>query len=310
MSTSGVHRLTTTFNDIAEEALDILQVGQDGETLSSDLVSRARKTTNFMLKAWTGQGIHLWTMQEGTLFTVKGQSSYDFSTANLANTWYEETLSAAEAAGQTILSCTSTSNMAALDVIGVVLDSGATHWTTVVSKTSSTVTINSALPTAAASGNQVRNYVASSFIPCDRILNNVRRRDSSTYEIPISFESRKDYFSMPDKLSTGQPVQAYFSRQRDNGIMYLWPTPSTSEYVINFTYERPLEIISINTNNLDIPNYWFEAIIYNLALRLIPKLGCTQIRAAMIQQMAKESLDLALSYDTDMFPVRMVINNG
>lgn len=309
MATSGTHRLIVTFNDVAEEALDLLQVGQDGETLSGDLFTRARKTANFMLKAWTGQGIHLWTLQEGSLFTVKGQSSYDFSTANLANTWYETTLSAAEAAGQTILSCTNTSNMTALDVIGIVLTSGITHWTTIVSKTSNTVTITDALPTAAASGNKVRNYIASSFISCDRILD-VRRRDSTTYEIPIAFESRKDYFGMPDKTSTGQPIQAYFSRQRDNGIMYLWPTPSTSEYVINFTYERPLEIISLGTNNLDIPNYWYEAFINNLALRLIPKLGCTQIRAAMIQQMAKDSLDLALSYDSDMYPIRMVVNNG
>jgi len=309
MALSGVYRLTTTFNDIAEEALDILQVGQDGETLSGDLLVRARKTANFMLKAWTGQGIHLWAMQEGTLFTVKGQAAYNFATANLANTWYETTLSAAEAAGQTVLSCTSTANMTVADTIGIVLTSGITHWTTVASKTSTTVTVNDALPTAAASGNEVRNYVASSFIPCDRILH-VRRRDSSTYEIPIAFESRKDYFGMPDKTSTGQPIQAYFSRQRDDGIMYLWPTPSTSEYVINFTYERPLQIISLGTNNLDIPNYWFEALIYNLALRLIPKLGCTQIRAAMIQQMAKDSLDLALSFDTDTYPVRLVINNG
>jgi len=309
MTTSGTYRLTVNFNDIAEEALDLLQIGQDGETLSGDSLVRTRKTANFMLKAWTGQGIHLWTMQEGALFTVKGQAEYNFSTAKLANTWYETTLSAAEAAGQTILSCADTSNMAATNIIGVVLDSDVTHWSTVVSKTPTTVTITDALPTAAASGSHVRTYAAASFIPVERILD-VRRRDSSTYEIPIAFESRKDYFQFPDKSSTGSPIQAYFSRQRDPGVMYLWPVPSTSEYVINFTYERPIQVINLGTDSFDIPDYWFEAFIYNLALRLIPKFGCSQGRAAMIQQMAKESLDLALSFDTDMFPIRLVVNRG
>jgi len=309
MTVSGTYRLLVNFNDIAEEALDQLQIGQDGETLSGDSLVRCRRTANFMIKAWTGQGIHLWTMQEGTLFTVKSQAEYNFSTANLANTWYETTLSAAEALGQTILSCTDTSNMAATNIIGIVLDSKVTHWFTVLSKTSTTVTIAVALPSAAASGAKVRVYAASSFIPVERILD-VRRRESSTYEIPIAFESRKDYFNFPDKSSTGSPIQAYFSRQRDPGVMYLWPTPSTSEYAINFTYERAIQVINLGTDSFDIPDYWFEAFIYNLALRLIPKFGCSQGRAAMIQQMAKDSLDLALSFDTEMFPIRLVTHRG
>ncbi len=309
MTTSGTYRLTVNFNDIAEEALDLLQIGQDGETLSGDSLVRSRKTANFMIKAWQGQGIHLWTMQEGSLFTVKSQAQYNFSSANLANTWYETTISADEAAGQTILSCTDTTNMAATNIIGVVLDSGATHWTTISSKTASTATVPVGLPTAASDGAKVRYYAASSFIPVERI-STVRRRDSTTYEIPIAFESRADYFNFPDKTSTGSPIQAYFSRQKDPGIMYLWPTPSTSEYVINFTYERPIQIINLGTDTFDIPDYWLEAFIYNLALRLIPKFGCSQGRAALIQQMAKDSLDLALSFDTELYPIRLVTHRG
>jgi hypothetical protein len=309
MTTSGSYRLTVDFNDIAEEALDLLQVGQDGETLGGDSMERARKTANFMIKAWQGQGIHLWTMQEGTLFTVKSQAQYDFSNANLANTWYETTISATEAAGQTILSCTDTTNMSATNIIGIVLDSKITHWSTILSKTSTTVTIAAGLPTIATTGAKVRFYAVSSFIPVERILA-VRRRESSTYEIPIAFESRADYFQFPDKSSTGSPIQAYFSRQKDPGIMYLWPTPSTSEYVINFTYERPIQIINLGTDTFDIPDYWMEAFIHNLAVRLIPKFGCSQGRAAILQQFAKDSLDLALSFDTDLYPIRLVTHRG
>ena len=307
MTTSGTYRHTVDFNDIAEEALDIMQVAADGESLTADQQKRCRKTMNFMLKAWEGHGIHLWTFEEGSLFLAKGQSEYSFSSSNLANTWEETTLSADEALGQAVLSCASTTDITALDVVGVVLDDDTLHWSTVVSKTATEITINDALPSAASLGSHVRTYVPSSFIPANKITQ-VRRRESSTYETEINFESRKDYFNLPDKVSQGSPVQAYFSRQEDAGIMYIWPAPSTANDVINFTYERPIQVIDSGSDTLDIPNYWYEAIIYNLAERLILKFGCSQGRAQIIREKAISSLDLALEYDTDLYPIVVKIN--
>ena len=308
MATSGTYRLTTTFNDIAEEALDILQVGADGESISGNDTLRAMKTMNFMLKAWEGHGLHLWTQQEGSLFLVVGQSKYDFATAKLANTWYETTLSADEALGQTVLSCTSTANITADDTIGILLDTNDIFWTTVKSKESATVTLDAALPSAAASGAFVRNYT-STFIPVNRITE-VRRRESSNYEIPVNFESRADYFDLPDKTSQGAIVQAYFSRQNTEGEMYVWPAPNTARDVVNFTYERPLQQIDNVTDSFDVPGYWYEALINNLAERLILKFGCSAERAMLIRASAQKSLDLALSYDQEYYPITMDIKRA
>jgi len=304
MATSGTYRLTTTLNDVIEEALEVLQIGADGETLSADMQKRSRKTMNFMLKAWEGQGIHLWCYEEGTLFLTVGQAEYDFNSAatHLANTWYETTLSAAEASGQTILSVTSTANMVATDPIGIILSDNTIHWSTIASTTATTVTINDPLTGAASSGASVRNYRVNSFIPVNRIME-TRRRESSTYEILINFESRADYFNLPDKSSTGVPVQTYFSRQQPPGKMYVWPAPSSAVDAINFTYERPIQIMSTGTDNFDLPDYWFEALIYNLADRLVLKYGCSRDRAVLIKEKARESLDIALEYDTDIYPI-------
>ena len=304
MATSGIYRHVVTFNDIAEEAFDILQIGQDGDTFGGNEQVRSRKSMNFMLKAWEGQGIHLWSLTEGSLFLVKGQFKYNFATANLANTWFETTLSADEAAGQNILSMTSTTDITVADVIGIVLDDNTTHWTTVLSKTSTTVTIAVVLPSAAVSGSFVRTYVANSFIPANRVME-TRRRERAEYEIDMNFESRKDYFHLPDKVTTGKPIQSYFSRQLAEGDMYLWPAPDDTEIVINFTYERPIQVISAGTDNFDIPDYWYEAVIYNLAERLILKFGCTEKRAIFIKAAAKEYLLVALAYDTDLYPIKI-----
>ena len=168
MATSGTYNLSTTLNELLEESFDLLQVGADGETLSGNEYSRGKKTLNFMLKAWEGQGIHLWTYETGTLFLTIGQSSYAFgdATTHLANDYNQTTTDADEAIGQTVISVTSTSGFANNDPIGIVDDNNEIHWSTIVSFVADdTVTINDALTVAASSGNIVYHYMLSSFKP-------------------------------------------------------------------------------------------------------------------------------------------------
>ena len=123
-------------------------------------------------------------------------------------------------------------------------------------------------------------------------------------------ESRRDYFRMPDKTSRGSPIQAYFSRQNTEGVMYVWPAPSTAVDCINFTYERPIQEVSSNTETLDIPDYWHEAFVWNLAKRLAVKFGCDAFRMAEIKEQAALLLDQALGFDTDMYPIKVEIRNA
>jgi hypothetical protein len=256
-----------------------------------------------MLKAWEGQGIHLWTYEDGTLFLVVGQSEYPFATSNLANTYYETTTDAAEAIGQTVISVTSTANMTATDIIGIVQDDDDIHWSTIASIVADdTVTIDDALTVATASGSEVYHYTASSFKPVSRILN-VRRKETTDYEVPINFLSREDYQDLPNKSQNGTVIQTYFSRQEPNGIMYTWNAPSSAVPVLRFTYERKIQIMESSTDTFDLPEYWYEAVIYNLAIRLAPKYGVSQLLLMELKQLAKEALDAALSFDTAVYPI-------
>ena len=68
------------------------------------------------------------------------------------------TIDVKEAAGQTIISVVDESSFVALDPIGIAMDNGDTHWTTVVSTVSGppdTITIAVAIPYPAALGNKV-----------------------------------------------------------------------------------------------------------------------------------------------------------
>ena len=309
MATSGLYTLGLTTNDLIDQSYDLLQIGQQGETLTGDFYNRATRTLNVMLKTWEAQGIHLWTMEEGTLFLAIGQSEYPFSTSKVANTYYETTTDAAEAIGQTVISVTSTSNMVVGQIIGLVDEDNDLFWSTISSfVTDTTVTIANALTTAVPSGNEVYFY-SNTFKPCNRVLS-VRRKEGTTYEVPINFISRDEYMSLPNKSTQGYPIQAYYDRKETTGTMFLWNAPSSAVPVIRFTYERKMQILDASTNTFDLPEYWFEAIIWNLAKRLIPIYGCDASRKLDIKEMAKDTLDDALGFDTDVYPIKVMMGNN
>lgn len=308
MATSGIYNLSYTLNEILEESFDHLQIGQDGESLSGDMLNRGKKTLNIMLKAWENQGIHLWTYEEGTLFLEVGRSEYPFgdSDVHVANTFYQTDLDADEASGQTVLSVTSTANMSNGNPIGIVLDDNTLFWSTISSfVTNDTVTLDDAITGAAASGNVVYHY-PDTFKPISRLATGrqaVRRRESAGYEIPINNLSREDYQNLPNKNQNGTVIQTYYSRLQTTGTMFCWNAPVSAEPLLRFSYERRIQVMDAATDTFDLPESWFEAVTFNLAARLIPKYGCTPQRAMEIKELARSALTDALGFDNSNSPI-------
>ena len=316
MSTSGIYTLSKTTNQFAEEAFDILQIGADGETLSGDMIGRFKASANLLLKEWQTQGIHLWSYTEGTLFLTVGQEKYDFreSTTHAANNWFETTTTADTLASTNTIEVTNADDIQDGDVIGIIQNDNNLFWTTVSGAPAGlTITLTDNITLATVSGAFVRNYrvgtaTSPELIPVSRILN-VRRQESTDYEIPIIFESREDYFNLPNKSQTGTPIQAYYSRQDlagdTSGIMYLWNSPNSSVPVINFTYERKLQMLVGADDTVDLPDYAQLAFIYNVAVKLIPKYGSSQALADMIRQEAQILKNDMLAYDSAVYPIKM-----
>lgn len=143
-------------------------------------------------------------------------------------------------------------------------------------------------------------------IPVSRLTpNGVRRRESTDYEIPIIFESRVSYTDLPNKNQLGQPIQAYYQRSIPFGKMSLWTTPDSAVPVINFTYERQLQQVTTPEETLDVSEEYIEAIVMNLAKRLIPKSGATQTMIQLIRDDAERSYDEALAYDDAVYPIEI-----
>ena len=319
MVASGIYTLGLTFNEAMAEAFDLLQIGVDGEPLGDPLIKRAKNSSNLILKEWSTQGIHLWSYTEGTLFLEVGKAKYNFNSVHVANDWFETTTTADTTASATSIAVTSITDIQKDDVIGVIQNDNDLFWTTVKDDPSGlTVNLTDAITLATVSGAFVRNYrpgtaTSPELIPISRVLD-VRRQESSNYEIPIVFQSRKDYFGLPNKEQTGTPIQAYYSRQDiagdASGTMYLWNAPISSVPVINFTYERKLQINTAPDETLDIPDYAQQAFIWHLALKLIPKFGCSKERALFIATGAENLKNDMLAYDSSVYPIKMKMRRG
>lgn len=90
-------------------------------------------------------------------------------------------------------------------------------------------------------------------------------------EIPVSRLNKDDYFNLPNKMFAGRPVQYWLDRQVDDGtVMYLWPAANTAAQFQQITVLVHRHIMDVGTlqDTLEIPQRWFEAIVWMLAKRL------------------------------------------
>lgn len=269
MATSGTSTFNLTRNEICEKAARKVGALRLGAVMNPTMLAEFASDLNVMVKAWQGTGLHVWTVAEGILFPAVGQVRYALAKTagadNATNSYVETYISADEASGQTTISLGSTSSITAADNIGIVLDDGTIQWSTVTSKTSTTVLIPDALTDSASEDNPVFTYTSKITRPLKIV--DVRRYDiASARETPITLLSRLDYQALPNKSSSGTINQAFYDPSLSTGYLYLWLGPVTTTDLVKFTYWRPIEDFNSAGDNPDFPIEWAMAMIFNLAL--------------------------------------------
>lgn len=282
MSTSG----TTTFNETRDQligdALSLLGVLAAGESVQPNDLTFCSSALNKMVKAWMGQGIHLWTEESGTLFLIPNQVQYNLAAGNTtfasdgSNT-VETTLAVSVSSGNSV-QVTSTSNiqnpamvMQINDTIGICLTNNTIQWATITNIVGTTLTLNASLSSAAASGNNVFTYTTQ----CPRVLSiqSARLRSQAGFDIMMDIKPREDYMNIPNKSTPGSPIILYYSPQLTQGQVFVWPAPSTAGYTVEFTYLRTIQDFDSGSDNPDLPQEWLDALTYNLAVRVAPAYG-------------------------------------
>jgi hypothetical protein len=129
---------------------------------------------------------------------------------------------------------------------------------------------------------------------------------------PIRIVSREEYFRQSTKASSGPPVMMFYDPEYDvpasnsgatqKGKIYLWPVPATDDVTtwdLYFIYSRPIQDFAGLTDSLDFPQEWYDAIVWNLAHRLSFGYEVPSVKRQEIKQVAKDTLELALSWDRE-----------
>lgn len=281
MAVSGSSDFSRTRDQIIRRSLRLIGVLKSGETPGAQVVTDAAEALNAMVKRWNKKpGLHVWAVAEATLFPQASQVRYGLSTSSAdhaTETYYETALSAAEASGQTTLSVDSTANMTVADNIGIVVDDGTLHWSTIASKTATTVTINDALDDDAASGNVVFNYTTKIVRPL-KIVDARRYNIASATDVSISdsqgsLMARLDYQALSNKTQTGTINRVFYDPRRSDqdGHLYLWQPPAAVTDLVKFTWHRPIMDFDSAGDTPDLPQEWFDALAFNLAVSIAPE---------------------------------------
>ena len=267
-----------TRNDIIERALDLIGVKASEEGAEPTDVSTAANALNSMIKTWSTSHPHLWNRNSATLFLQPTQIKYILPTTDRATEDFTQTtLSAGVIATDTTIPLTATTGLLVGDNIGIKLDSGSLHWSTIASL--SPTVINDAMPSAAASGNVVYYYTTDLVKPL-RVPDARRQQGQvpNAQEIEMIPLGRIDYLNLPNKNTSGTPVQFYYDPKITTGEIFIWPAPTTTDTFINFTYYKPLVGFADAADTGDFPEEWQETLEYNLAVRLAPGYGVTAPR--------------------------------
>lgn len=292
MATSGSWNFSLTAADIIKAAYEDLGVIEPGGTVSSADSTMALTRLNMLVKQWQGSsdlapGLKVWTRERITLFLAKGQQTYTIgpaSTDSRATTQYgRTTLSGAEAANQTTLSITSntdtttypgtTVTMTNGDIIGVELNDGTIHWTTISGTPSATADIASSLPSAAAAGNYVWWFTsrAQRFPTLDSAV--LRDENLNDTALSVFREAREYELGVANKYADGDPTTILVEPRRLNTRITLdsQPTDVTKQIVLTVLY--PAEDYDATTDDIAFPQEWYAALSWELAFRLSPSVG-------------------------------------
>lgn len=154
--------------------------------------------------------------------------------------------------------------------------------------------------------------VASYDLPADTIdlLDQVIRTGagsvSTQSDLTMSRISVSTYSSIPNKLSTGRPIQMWVSRGRDNPTVTFWPVPDSDNYSFQYWRMRRVEDAGDGVETADVNFRFFPALVAGLAYHIATKVPELVQRIPMLKQMYDEQFQLAADEDREKAPYRIV----
>ena len=129
------------------------------------------------------------------------------------------------------------------------------------------------------------------------------RYGGNAIDYPLEIiEAREDWNAIPIKSQPGFPSLVFYDPQFPLGVVNVYPVPSAS-YDLHLSLKQQITQFATLTENIGLPPQYFEALFYNLALRLAP---AYQISVSpIVQQLAAASLNAIRNSNTQIARLSM-----
>jgi hypothetical protein len=310
MSTSGTATFSRNRDQLIKAALRKVNAFEAGETPDSDSLNDAAEALNALLKHWQGNGVQIYKVVEAALFPQVDQVRYSIgatSTDHATETWVETALTAAAANGAATITVDSVTGIATTYKIGVELDDGTMHWTTVNgAPAGQVVTLTAVLTDSAAIGNRVIAYQTNLVRPL-KILSARSYNFDSAIDTPVEEMGRVEYAEMPNKSSSGAINSFYYDRRENTtGYLYLWQAPQTVDSAVKMTVAKPIEDFNAAGDDADLPQEWIRAIIWGLADEIADDYDVPEPKRTRLERRAAQYLNEANWWERELLDIQFV----
>jgi hypothetical protein len=124
-------------------------------------------------------------------------------------------------------------------------------------------------------------------------------------EITMSRLNRDDYTNLPNKnFNANQPYQFWFNRTIPQATINLWPVPNNAFIQMVVWYSRQVMDVGDLTDELEIPQRWYLAVLAMLSHQLSLELpGVDLQRVTYLEGQAEKYFNMAEQEERDKSPI-------
>ena len=153
-------------------------------------------------------------------------------------------------------------------------------------------------------------------LPADTIdlLDHVIRTNSGNVatqsDLTISRISVSTYAAIPNKLTTGRPIQVWIERLTTQPRINVWPVPSDGSYTFVYWRMRRVEDAGNGVETADMSFRFLPALVAGLAYHISVKVPELADRIQLLKGMYEEQYSLAADEDREKVSARFVPRIG
>jgi hypothetical protein len=295
------------------------------EGISSEQIDFALDTLYLVLSMLANRGLQLWCIERYLmpLYEAQGLITMPNGIVDILNTNLRTIEVVNENTTDTTTSTTYTTIFPAqtqVTVIGIEWSGASTSYALETSNDGTTWTTLSTQDNPNATAGtvtwvDVQGSLATTYFrvrATTGVLNQTQVIFANTpNEIPMARLNRDDYVNLPNKTFEGRPLQFWCDRQLNNPVLYLWPVPSaqfvTAQVVV--WVKRYIMDVGTMTQEIEVPQRWYDSIVYVLAARLAEETPTVDPQMiAILDQKAQRALLESENEERDNSPIYLTPN--